>query len=132
MYSGVRLFYVLKKNGSFYFKNDYNQELSTKTIEVKDNGSPLQRYFSQVFLIKLNNNSTNSNKQFLVSISSYYGYFELYDLEDDNLLISKLSVLNFTQHIIATFRDSLIELPNSEYLYTFIGQKYENEFYLYS
>ena len=130
--NGVRLFYVLKKNGAFYFKNDGKKEYSTKTIVARDGDSPLSRYFSQVFLIKTKNNSFNPNKQFLVSISSYYGNFELYDLEDENLLVSKLPVLNFTKHIIATFRDSLIELPNSEYLYTFIGQKYENEFYLYS
>ena len=129
--NGVRLFYVLKKNGDFYFKNDYNQELSTKTIVLKDNGLTLPRYFSQVFLIKINNNSTNSNKQFLVSISDFYGYFELYDLEDSNLLISKLPVLNFTQHIIGTFKDSLIELSNNQYLYIFLGEKKENEFFLY-
>ena len=32
MYSGYRLFYVLKKNGDFYFKNNDNKEISTKTI----------------------------------------------------------------------------------------------------
>ena len=130
MYSGFRLFYALKKNGAFYFKNDDNQELSTKTILVKEDDFPSSRYFSQVFLIKVINNSTNSNKQFLVSLSSYYGDFELYDLEDDNLFVSKLPVLNFTDHIIYTIRDSIIELPNNKYLYTFIGKK-EEKFYLY-
>jgi len=131
MYSGVRLFYLLKKDGTYYFKNYDNQELSTKKIEVKDGDSISIRSYSQVFLIKTNNNSLNSDKQFLVSISSYYGYFELYDLEEENILISKLPTLNFTRHYIFSFRDSLIELPNKEYLYTFIGQKREKEFLLY-
>ena len=131
MYSGIRLFYVLKKNGSFYFKNDDNQEISTKKIEVKDGDSISIRSYSQVFLIRAKNNSLlNTNKQFLVSISSFLGYFELYDLEDDNVLVSKLPTQNFTDHIIATMRDSIIELPNNEYLYTYIGQK-EAEFLLY-
>ena len=60
--SVVRLFYILKKNGAFYFKNDDKKELSTKTIVVKDGDSIISRYYSQVFLIKINNNSTNSNK----------------------------------------------------------------------
>ena len=131
MYSGVRLFYVLKKNGSFYFKNDDNQELSTKTIEVKDGDSISIRSYSQVFLIKIkNNNNLNTNKQYFISISSFLGYFELYDLEDENLLVSKLPILNFTDHIIITKRDSIIELPNKEYLYTFIGQN-NTDFFLY-
>ena len=130
--SGVRLFYVLKGNGAFYFKNDDNQEISTKTIEVKDGDSIISRYYSQVFLIKINNNSTNSNKQYLASIS-YLGYFELYDLEDENLLISKLPTQNFTESLIFSVRNSMIELPNNEYLYTFIGQKDDefDEFLLY-
>ena len=81
-------------------------------------------------MIKINNNITNSNKQYLASISSNYGYFELYDLEDENLFISKLPTQYFTEHIITTIRDSMIELPNNEYLYTFIGKK-ESEFFLF-
>jgi len=132
MYSGIRLFYVLKKNGAFYFKNDDNQEISTKKIEVKDGGVSISRDFSQVFLIKIKNNSNfNSNKQFLVSISSHNGYFELYDLENENLLISKSPTQYFTEHIIGSKRDSIIELPNNEYLYTFIGQNDNAEFLLY-
>ena len=131
MYSGERLFYALKKNGAFYFKNNDNQEISTKTIFVKDGDSITIRSYSQVFFIKIKNNSFfNENKQYLVSISSFFGYFELYDLEDENILISKLPTQNFTEHLVATIRDSLIELPNNEYLYTFIGQK-ESEFLLY-
>ena len=128
-YSGLRLFYVLKRNAVFYFKNDDKQEISTKTIEVKDGDSIITRYYSQVFLIKINNNSTNSNKQYLFSIS-YSGYFELYDLEDENLLISKLPTQDFTDYFIETIRDSIIELPNNEYLYTFIGYK-DGELKLY-
>ena len=131
MYSGVRLFYVLKKNGAFYFKNNDNKEISTKTIIVKDGDSISIRSYSQVFFIKIKNNSLiNANKQYLVSISSFFGYFELYDLEDENLIISKLPTQNFTEHLVATIRDSIIELPNNEYLYTFIEQK-ESEFLLY-
>ena len=125
--SGVRLFYVLKGNGAFYFKNDDNQEISAKTIVVKDGDSIIPRYYSQVFLIKINNNSTNSNKQYLASISSSLGYFELYDLENENLLISKLPTRNFTESLIYSIRNSMIELPNNEYLYIFKGQK-DDEF----
>ena len=63
MNSGARLFYVLKKNGAFYFKNNDNQEISTKTIFVNDGDLSISRFFSQVFLIKIKNNSfLNPNK----------------------------------------------------------------------
>ena len=57
MYSGVRLFYILKKNGAFYFRNDDDQEISTKTLVVKDGNSISIRSYSQVFFINIKNNS---------------------------------------------------------------------------
>ena len=85
---------MTKSNDAFCFKNNDNQELSTKKIEVKDSETSIWRFFSQVFLIKIKNNSSfNANKQFLVSISSFLGWFEfLYDLEDENLIVSKLPI----------------------------------------
>ena len=124
-------YFMYSKKMALFILKMIKKKLLSKTIILKnDDGSPLERYFSQAFLIKINN-SIYSNKQFLISISTYLGNFELYDLEDENLLVSKLPVLNFAEHYIQTFRDSIIELPNNEYLYTFIGQKTEKDFSLY-
>ena len=64
----IRLFFVLKKNGRPFFKNNDNQEIFTKKIIVKDGDEFAGKLESQLFLIKLNNNSNfEENKHFLVS-----------------------------------------------------------------
>ena len=67
----IRLFFVLKKNGRPFFKNNDNQEIFTKKIIVKDGDEFAGKLESQLFLIKLNNNSNNEeNKNFLFNKSS--------------------------------------------------------------
>ena len=124
--NGVRLFFGLKKNGSYYFKNDNNEEIPTKKIIVlDDNYEGAMRYESNIFFIKINNEKFQENKEFLVSISLYYGFMELYDLDDQNILVSKIPAYDINNYIIFSKMCSLIELNNKEYLYFFHGRRYE-------
>jgi len=128
--SGERLFLRLKKNGEFFFKDNDDKEIVSKKIVVldedKDDGA--MRYESQVFLIKINNSEFDENKQYLVSISLYFGFLEIYDLDDNNIPFSKLSYL-FHKYVIYSRKGSIIELNNKEYLYFFIGSENNNGLY---
>ena len=71
--NGIRLFYWLKKDGTFYFKNQNGERISTKTIIVKygnSDNSPL-RYESNIIMVSIN------NKEYLLSISLWEGMVEL-------------------------------------------------------
>ena len=74
--------------------------------------------------MKIQNN--DENKQFLVSISLYYGFMEIYDLDNDNISFSKISVWDFGGYIIYSIKGSIIELDNKEYLYFFMAQSYND------
>ena len=121
--NGQRLFFRLTKDGRSYYKNNDNEEILTRSILVLDDDkNGVMRYESQIFLIKRNNNNLDGNKQFLVSISLYYGYMEIYDLDDNNISCSKIGASEFGNYIIFSKRGSIIELNNKEYIYIFIGQ----------
>ena len=126
--NGQRLFFRLTKNGRGYFKNDEGEEIFTKTKQVlDDNNKGAVRYESQIFLMKLKNiedNSSIKNKEYLVSISLYKGFMEIYDLNDNNLAFSKISIYDFGGYLIFSRKGSIIELNDREYFYFFIGNGY--------
>ena len=130
--NGQRLIFRIKKNGKPYYKNNNNEEIFSKNKIVLDgdyNGA--LRYESQVFLIKVNNDNYDENKQFLVSISLYYGFMEIYDIDDNDIPFSIVSVRDFGDYIIYSTKGSVIELDNKEYLYFFAGQSYKDNQYRY-
>ena len=45
---GIRVFYGLKQNGDFYFKNEINESISTKIIKMENCGNDPNRYESDV------------------------------------------------------------------------------------
>ena len=120
--NGQRLFYILKNNGKPYFKNNNNEEILSKSIVVLNGDEGALRYESQVFLIKINNDTFPENKQFLVSLSIYYGFMEIYDLDNNNITFSKILISDFSNYIIYSQKGSVIELNNKEYLYFFLAQ----------
>ena len=121
--NGQRLFYRLKANGRSFFKNKNNEEILYKSIIVlDDNNNGAQRYESQIFLIKLKNDNFYENKEYLVSISLYYGYMEIYDLDDESIPFSKILVEDFGNYIIFSKKGTIINLNNNEYLYFFLGE----------
>ena len=121
--NGVRLFFGLKKNGRYYFKNSNNEEIPTKKIIVLDDKNEgAMRYESNLFFINVKNRQYEENKEFLVSISLFYGFMELYDLEDENNPVSKVPAVDLNNYVIYSKKCSIIELNNKEYLYIFNGK----------
>ena len=121
--NGVRLFFGLKKNGRYYFKNSNNEEIPTKKIIVLDDENKgAMRYESNSFFIKIKNGKFEENKEFLVSISIFYGFIELYDLEEENNSFSKILAADLNNYVIYAKKCSIIELNNKEYLYIFNGK----------
>ena len=129
--NGIRLFYWLNNDGSFYFENENGEKVPTKIFIVKDGDQLLRGYETQSIFISLN----NDDKEYLLSISLYLGYVELYDLENNK--VTFVSTINFTNYNIFSINSILLANNNGnskEYLFTFIGQEKEdqeyNNFYL--
>ena len=120
--NGKRLFSRLKKNGRPYYKNNNQEEILSRSLVVPDGDSGAMRYESQIFLVKINNDNFDENKQFLVSISLYLGFLEIYDLDSNNLTFNKISINDFGNYVIYSRKGSIIELNNKEYLYFFLGK----------
>ena len=129
---GIRVFYWLNQDGSFYFENENGERTPTKIIIVKNNNGTFPiRYESQIITISIN------NIEYLISISLYTWMVELYDFESSNVYL--ISTMDFTGYNIHSNLGSLIEIINDDskqYLHTFIGQikgdnSYQN-FYLMS
>ena len=115
--NGKRVFYWLKKNGSFYFQDENGKKIPTKMIILQNNGEFPIRYESSFIPVFV-----NSNECFL-SISVDIGAAELYDFENNKF--SFFSSLDFTNYKIYTLISSLIEDDygsSKKYLHTFIGQ----------
>ena len=121
--NGQRLFFRLTKDGRSYYKDKDNEEIFSKSIVVLDeDNNGAKRYESQIFLIKIKNNNLDENKQFLVSISLFYTFMEIYDLDDNNITCNKIKSEDFGGFIVYSRRGSIIEFNNKEYVYAFMGQ----------
>ena len=118
-----RLFYGLKKNGKYFFKDNEENEVPTKEIEINNNGNDAKRYESQNIFVLNNNDNT---KQYLFSIGTYVSYTELHDLDTGEYIIKPTN--EFLGNTIFSYIFSLLELTDSNnkiYLITYIyNQKY--------
>ena len=119
--NGIRLFYGLKKDGSYFFKNENGERIPTKIIIIKDNcNNFFYRYESSNIFI-----SINENKECLLSISLYTGNAEIYDFEAKEE--SFVSTYFFTGYNIESTSCALMEVLDSnnnrkEYFYAFNGR----------
>ena len=133
--NGVRLFFGLKKNGKYYFTNNYNETMPIKKIIVLDDKNEgAMRYESNIFFIKIKNEKFEESKEFLLSISIFYGFMELYDLDDEYEPVSKVSAVDLNQFVNYAKYCPFIELNSKEYLYFFTGKHKDddgwNNFYI--
>ena len=120
---GIRVFYWLNYNGSFYFKNDNGDNIPTKVMIVSNSDGTFPiRYESQIISAFVYSSNV---KEYIISISLYTGLVELYDFENSNVYF--VSTMDFTGYNIHLNLGSLLEIindnNNKEYLHTFIGQK---------
>ena len=124
---GIRVFYWLKQDGSYYFQNENGEKFPSKTIIVQNGETYPIRYESQIIFVTLDNGS-----QCLISISLYFGMVEYYDFENNQT--SLVSSIEFTNHNIFSTVSVLTEYKNSnetEYYYTFIGQNSSEQSFTY-
>ena len=130
--NGQRLFYRITKDGRPYYKNNNNEEIFSKNKIVLDgDNNGALRYESQVFLIKVVNDNYDENRQFLVSISLFQGFMEIYDIDNNDIPFSIVSIYDFCDIEIYSRKGSIIELDNKQYLYFLSGKNYKTgAFYL--
>ena len=91
--NGIRVFYWLNNDGSFYFENENGEKVPTKTIIVKDGDQYLIRYEASIIFVLLNN-----DKEYLLSIPLFTGSVELYDFENNK--VTFVSTIDFTNYNI--------------------------------
>ena len=120
-YDNYRLFYGLKSNGKYFFKDETNNQTATKEITITYDNNKYFRYESKNIFVSIN------NKEYLFSISvSDEAVVELYDFENENKIESKVnSIKNFLGHAIFSFVFSLLKIDNSpgKYLISYISEK---------
>ena len=105
--NGIRLFYGLKQDGNFFFKNSNDSNIPTKIVTIKDkDGNFSIRYESNSLFVSVNNISDTN--EYLIGISLYYGNVELFNLESNNE--SFIQTQNFTGYVIYSTLNQLIKL----------------------
>ncbi len=125
--NGKRLFYGLKKNGNFYFKNGNEERIPSIFITINGNNAsyPIRYESSSIFV-------TINNTECLLSISMSQGNAELYDFESGE--ISYVSTFDFTGYNIESTSNTLLKIEKDqviEYFFTFNGQIKEDGRYIY-
>ena len=121
--NGKRLFYGLKKNGNFYFKNENGEGIPSTIITIESNGDsyPIRFESSSTFV-------TINNTECLLCISIYTGNAELYDFKERE--ISYVSTFNFTGYNIESTSNTFLKIEKEdtiEYLFIFNGQIKEDD-----
>ena len=111
--SSNRLFYGLKKNGRNYFPdNSY-----VKLIDVGNDEGVYNRYESNNLIVKVVDSNTNTEKEYILSVSTFRTVVELYDIETFDVKI-KNSIKYFGHQIfsfefpILEYKDNRAELIN--------------------
>ena len=131
--NGIRLFYGLKQDGNYFFKNSNDINFPTKIITIKDkDGNFSIRYESNSLFVSVNN-ITDTN-EYLIGISLYYGNVELFNFESNNE--SFIETQDFTGYVIYSTSNQLIKLEYNDnndnknyYLHIFVGQIKEDVHY---
>ena len=117
-YDKYRLFFGLKKNGKFYFKDNNENEIPTKMIILE--GSDYKRYESKNIFISLKNNT----KEYLFSTGEDKTISELYNLDTNEYKINKTQ--NFFGNTLSSSVFTILDLNHNnskEYLIAYIYDK---------
>ena len=122
--SNSRLFYGLKKNGKFFFKDENQNEIPIKEITLGNNNN--YRYESRNIFISLKNDS--NSKEYLFSSGTQNSMTELFDLNNLNIDNCKLKTTSeYLSNTIFSYTFSLLTIDGSkEYLIIFLSQSNNN------
>ena len=113
-----RIFYGLKKNGRYYFKDgEIETPYYIKNITGEEDNN--QRFEAETLFIQLSNNDTDINgKEYYLSIGKYKNYVELFDFENDNY--SFIQTTTFFETLINSYVNSFFKLSKSDDNYYYI------------
>ena len=107
-----RLFYGLKSNGKYYFKDDSQNEVPTKEITFIEDIQGSKRYEAKNIFV------TIGNKDYLFSISSYITVAELIDLNEGKDITYKIKLhSDFIGHEIFSYVFSLLKMDTNPQQY---------------
>ena len=130
--SGDRLFYGLKNNGRFLFKNESLKESPYLYYKITGEATQYQqRYEGESSFIQLydENNPSNNGKEYYLSIGKGEQYAELFDFENNDYNTRKSS--SFFKKVISSDRGTFIRLKHSntnyDYFYLIIAVNKEDD-----
>jgi len=136
--TGERLFYGLKENGRFLFKNNNSDEYPYLIFNISgEETGDQQKFESESFFIQLSNsdNSIDGNEYYL-SVAKADQYTEIFDFENENNNFKRTRL--FFENEIYSDRWSIFRLAqtkndekNYNYLFATINKKEDNEYKLY-
>ena len=107
--NGNRLFYGLKPNGRYYFSNDNpTKEITLPMKNYGDDRNVVARYESINSFVSLKND-INKNKEYLLSISTYFCYIEIYDITSESISYDAMYTYPFFGNPIFSFKFDLSE-----------------------
>ena len=119
-YDRYRLFFGLKKNGNFFFKDNNNNEIPTKTIEL--NGIDYKRFEAKNIFVSIKNN----NKEYLFSTGEDKTISELYNIDTFEYKINKTEY--FFGNTISSSVFTLLELKYNNYKEYLIAYMYDTNY----
>ena len=105
-----RMFYGLKRNGRFFFKDESNNK-ETPYYSINIEGDDFKKFEGVGIIIKLSN-SENNQKEYFFSISKMECNAELFDFENNKVYTKKID--SFTRlSYLNSLRNTLIPLSDS-------------------
>jgi len=110
--SGKRVFYGLKPNGRYYFPNESPTKEITLTGKTHGSKTIIARYESINSFISLKND-LDKEKEYFLSISTYYCFMEIYDLTQENLNYNTIYTYDYLSNQIFSFKFELLETKYS-------------------
>ena len=116
-----RLFYGLKTNGKYYFKDSSGNEVPSKEIALEYGSDPVQRYESKNIFVSI------GSKEYLFSIASSTSVAELLDLNEGNEISYKINLpTNLLGNDIYSYVFSLLKIDEDpqKYLISYINSKF--------
>ena len=134
--TGERLFYGLKKNGRFLFKNENSNEYPYLIFNISgEETSDQQKFESESFFIQLSNSDESiDGNEYYLSMAKADQYTEMFDLENENNNFKK--TIQIFGNEIYSDRWSILRLAkddekNNNYLFAAINKEDENKYKLY-
>ena len=107
-----RLFYGLKSDGKYYFKDDSQNKVPTKEITLEYGTNDVKRYEAKNIFV------TIDNKEYLFSIAVDSSVVELFDLNEGNSITYKINLPeNFIGTRIYSYVFSLLDMNTEQKQY---------------